>query len=207
MPRCLRRESRPRPRTYPGPVTGSTPSITAPCTSPAPCKAATARPSPHRPTPALAALVGEDWARLRHLPPAWLPADWRTRRVTVHIAGVGGLPARAFLDVEAPQTHQVLRLALAAALLELAYPDLDVAAVRGPDRRLTRLLATWAWQQRDVDGRPRYAGLRYLSRLNNDWECWAIFDDVPLINPIEHSIPADDEALATVADLFNLHVR
>lgn len=101
----------------------------------------------------------------------------------------------------------MLRLALASALVELGFPDLDVAAVRSPDRRLTRLLAAWAWQQRDDAGRPRYAGLRYLPRLNNDWECWAIFDDVPLINPIEHSIPTDDPALATVADLYSIHVR
>ncbi len=120
----------------------------------------------HRPTPALAHLVADDWQQSRWLAPARLPADWRARRVTVHIAGVADLPARPFLDAEAAATHQVLRLALADQLAELGHRDLDVAAIRGPDRRLTRLVASWAWAQRDRNGQPRYAGLRYLSRLN-----------------------------------------
>jgi len=86
----------------------------------------------HRPRPELAALVAAEWDRLHHLAPAQLPRDWRARRVTVHITGVGGVPARPFLDVEAPETHQVLRLALAPELADLGHHDLGVAAVRGP---------------------------------------------------------------------------
>jgi len=31
--------------------------------------------------------------------------------------------------------------------------------------------------QRDVTGTPHYAGVQYRSRLNSDWECWAVFVD------------------------------
>lgn len=118
-----------------------------------------------------------------------------------------GVPARPFLDVEAPQTHQVLRLALAPELADLDFTDLDIAAVRGPDRRLTRLIAGWTWQQRDPAGRPRYAGLCYLSRLNSDWECRPVFDDVPLVSATEHSIHVDDPELLAVAQLFGIRLR
>jgi len=117
------------------------------------------------------------------------------------------VPARPFLDVEATETHQVLRLALAPELADLGHHDLDVAAVRGPDRRLTRLIAAWAWRQRDSTGRPRYAGLRYLSRLDSRWECWAVFDDVPLLDATEHSILVDDPALVDVSALFHIGLR
>jgi hypothetical protein len=161
----------------------------------------------HRPKPELAALVADEWQRLHHFPPALLPSDWRARRVAVHVSGVEGSRGRRFLNVEAPQTHQVLRLALAPELGELGYADLDVAAVRGPDRRLTRLIAGWARQQRDSAGGSRFAGLRYLSRLNNEWECWAIFDDLALIEPVERHIHVDDPELLAVCRLFGLGLR
>lgn len=56
----------------------------------------------------------------------------------------------------------------------------------------------------DVHGRviegqpPRYAGLHYRSRLENEWECWAVFDDVPIqveeIRPITLNMPELQQA-------------
>jgi len=161
----------------------------------------------HRPRPELAALVAAEWDRLHHLAPAQLPRDWRTRRVTVHITGVV-----VCLRAPSSMSRQPKHTRSCAWPWPLNSPisattTLDVAAVRGPDRRLTRLIAAWAWRQRDSTGRPRYAGLRYLSRLDSRWECWAVFDDVPLLDATEHSILVDDPALVDVSALFHIGLR
>lgn len=69
---------------------------------------------------------------------------------------------------------------MAELLVLLGQRDIDSAAVRGGDRRLTRWISHWAWSQLNPSGRPRYAGIRYLSRLNSEWECWAVFDHAQL---------------------------
>jgi hypothetical protein len=85
--------------------------------------------------------------------------------------------------------------------------DLDVAAVRGPDRRVTRLISDWTYLARD-GGKPRYAGIRYESRLRSGWECWAVFDDEDLqLEVLEVlPIPNDLPAFLRVARLFELRV-
>jgi hypothetical protein len=44
----------------------------------------------------------------------------------------------------------------------------------------SRWTGRWAYEQRDADDRLEFAGIRYLSRLSSDWECWALFEDVAL---------------------------
>ena len=89
----------------------------------------------------------------------------------------------------------------------LGFGDLDVAAVRGPDRRVTRLIADWAYLAED-EGRPRYAGVRYESRLRSGWECWALFDDEDMELEVIETLPVTREmpALQRVAGLFELRV-
>jgi hypothetical protein len=91
-------------------------------------------------------------------------------------------------------------------LLQRDIAALDVAAVRGPSRLLTRGLATWIYSQTDARGRPRYGGIRYVSRLG-DFECWAIFDGTTVEVIDEVSIEADDPALREVAELFRLDLN
>lgn len=114
-----------------------------------------------------------------------IPADWRQRRSAVHVR----LPAAAndrlsrgvqFLDVESLETRETLRGVLAPLLALWGLDDLDISDVRGRDRRITRYIAQWAYEQVDEDDRQLYAGVRYLSRLNTDWECWAVFDIVAI---------------------------
>lgn len=68
-----------------------------------------------------------------------------------------------FLDVEAPETREGLRHELASILAFYGYDDLDVAVVRGADRRITRWIGQWAYDQSDERGNPMFAGVRYLS--------------------------------------------
>lgn len=101
-----------------------------------------------------------------------IPADWREQRRLVHLELVDPIP---FLDLEHPRTWPILEDALAAELADLTVPNLDVSVIRGPSRRLTRLIATWAYLQDDPGSAcPRFGGIRYLSKLG-DHECWAIF--------------------------------
>lgn len=73
-----------------------------------------------------------------------VPAGWRHRRTAVEVALDRGY--RLF-DVDDLDRHQVLRGELALGLAALGYGDLDAELIRGPDRRVTRLVANWAYQQ------------------------------------------------------------
>jgi hypothetical protein len=79
-----------------------------------------------------------------------------------------------------------------------------VATVRGGDRRITRLIGQWAYEQADDEGRPRFAGIRYLSRLNTRWECWGVFDDVSIEEMTRRPILATDPALRSVCKTYSL---
>lgn len=125
-----------------------------------------------RPAPRLLRLVEEEWRQLGNMNIGAVPADWRAQRLAARILVD---PSVRFLDIEAAATHRALERALADELDSFGYNGLDVAAVRGPDRILTRSISHWTFNQIARDGSRRFAGIRYLSRLANRWECWALF--------------------------------
>jgi len=160
-----------------------------------------------RPDAQILALVKDEWRDAGFMDVGDIPADWRQRRIAVHVR----LPATGrfahgarFLDVEALETREVLRVELAEILAFYGYKDLDVATVRGGDRRITRWIGQWAYERSDDDGNPVYAGVRYLSRLNTRWECWAIFDDVPIDEINRRPILRADEDFVRVARSYGL---
>ncbi|MDX6438714.1 MAG: hypothetical protein QOF45_1297 [Gaiellaceae bacterium] len=95
---------------------------------------------------------------------------------------------------------------LAAIIAHYGGDDLDVATVRSGDRRITRWISFWAYSQLNVDGAPRYAGIRYLSRLNSDWECWAVFDHVPTTELERRAIPETMPEMKEIAKVFKLRI-
>lgn len=134
-----------------------------------------------------------------------VPADWRAQRIAVRATAD---PAALFLNVEAAATHRHLERALGNELAVLGYDGLDVAAVRGPDRVLTRRISHWAFNQIGRDGTRRYAGIRYLSRLANRWECWAVFaPGLPLVLEEAQPILAGHGDLRRVALRYELVVH
>lgn len=157
-----------------------------------------------RPDPALIAAADEDG----FMPAGEVPADWRNQRIAVQVEFMPSelLPELRFLDVEALRTRRELRTELASLLAYYGYEDLDVPTVRGGDRRITRWIAKWAFDQRDVDGLPVFAGIRYLSRLNTDWECWAVFHDVEIKEIAREPIERENPALVAIAKHFDLLV-
>jgi hypothetical protein len=160
-----------------------------------------------RPDPKIAALIGDEWAQLGFMRVGDIPADWRQRRMAVHVrfaaqgAFAGGLQ---FLDIEALETRERLRTELGSLLAFYGHEDLDVATVRGQDRRITRWIGQWAYDQRNEDGSVRFAGIRYLSRLNTEWECWAVFHDVSITEISRRPILHTDEALLRTARRYGL---
>jgi hypothetical protein len=110
------------------------------------------------------------------------------------------------VDIDAAGTHQHLRGELALGLSSLGYQDLDIATVRGPDRRVTQMISQWVYMAGLEADQPKYAGLRYRSRVEDAWECWAVFADAPIevdeVRPISLDLPE----LQSVAALFDLRL-
>ena len=157
-----------------------------------------------RPKIELLALVQQEWDERGFMAVGSVAADWRQRRSAVHVR----LPADAsFLDAESPRTHQFLRRELALGLSAIGLDDLDVATVRGRDRRVTQLISEWAYMAEGDNG-PKYVGIRYESRIRSGWECWALFDDEDLEIEVLETLPItpDIPALLEVAELFDLQV-
>jgi hypothetical protein len=154
-----------------------------------------------RPDPAVvAAIDGEEDC---FMPLGQIAADWRQQRIAVRAT----FPEkRPFLDVEASSTRAFLRDRLAWLLASLELDDIDVAAIRSKDRRLTRWIAQWVWHSRHEIGFPNFAGIRFRSRLDSDWECWAVFEDVLPEELERRSILRQDEALQRVAELYRLDI-
>ena len=157
-----------------------------------------------RPSMTLLSVVADEWRAMGFMDVGAVAADWRLRRSAVHVR----LPDDAlFLDVESAATHQFLRKELALGLSALGLDDLDVPAVRGPDRRVTQLIADWAYMA-DEEGAPLYAGIRYESRIRSGWECWALFDDEELELEVVETLPVtpDMSAIKAVASLYGLQI-
>lgn len=150
-------------------------------------------------------------AAVQHEDPAFMmcggvPADWRARRLKIVVEALTPLP---FLDVEHPDTHDFLTTALAQEIAQLvpslSNGSIDVPTIRGANRLLTRMVASWAFAATDDDGAPLYSGIRYVSRLG-DHECWAIFEGTEVIELARHPIARSDPDLRTVAQGWDLNV-
>jgi len=157
-----------------------------------------------RPNPALAAAAEEDG----FMQVGEVPADWRNQRIAVQATfePTESLAQVRFLDVEALSTRTHLERELAPLLAYYGYTELDVPTVRGGDRRITRWIGKWAFEHRDANDRPLFAGIRYLSRLNTEWECWAVFHDVEIKELSRRPIEREDPALAAIARSFKIRV-
>lgn len=135
--------------------------------------------------------------------PGQIPAGWmKSRRLRLFDTG----DALPFVDIESPVTHTYVTEHAASALTRHGIENLDVATVRGPSRLITRAIAGWLYTRTDTRGKPRYGGVRYVSRLG-DFECWAIFDGTTVRQRSERHPDPDSTWMADVLDMFALTVR
>lgn len=137
-----------------------------------------------------------------------LTAEWRFRRRMGHTRLD---PSLLFVDVSHVETMQYLRTALVPLAARFDITDIDLSSLTSQQRRFTQGVARYIYDQLDDAGRPRFAGIRYMSRLNSQWECWAVFDNrirhMPGWPNVPANVLADDPDLQDVARLFGLTIE
>lgn len=145
-----------------------------------------------------------------------IPREWLDKK---RIGSTLLDPDLRFIDLEASETLQTLnhvpRLMRLAARFGLDQIDRRVLVLRGEQMRLSQEIAYWAYQQVDERGNlgnrgNPVAGVRYISRVGGEWECWGIFDtriaghhSPGYIGPIDPS----DQDLVEVARGFDLDIE
>lgn len=135
-------------------------------------------------------------------------AEWRLKRAMGHTVLERGLP---FVDLGSVRTLNQLRSAVDIWPTEAVIQDIDLGLVMGPGRELTQRISRHIHEQRDRLGLPRFAGIRYLSRLDQGWECWAVFTDrmrhIPGMPGMPATIFPDDPDLIEIASIFRLTIE
>lgn len=131
--------------------------------------------------------------------------SWRSSR-QMGEASIDGV--LRFVDISAHRTLTYLRSALADVAFDLGIVDVDLSAVTGPQRQFTRACALHLYDLRSDVGEPRFAGIRYPSRLSASWECWAIYADrLRSVETLPRPISADDPDLRAAAAHLGLSVE
>lgn len=158
-----------------------------------------------RPNPKLVDLVRQDGEDGK-MQPGGIASGWRFRRVIKRIIVESPLP---FVNIGHPETLAALncRPNLMASLGRYGVNDIDVSVITGKDRRVTRFIAQYLYDAVDVDGAPQWSGIRYVSRLGESFECWAIFDRTIIRVTERLSIEKTNTDLVKVAQLFGLTVH
>ena len=157
-----------------------------------------------RPDPALVAGLAEIAgdprdARYETAPAGAIPAGWLRRR-RVGRARLGG----EFFDVGHSTSLAWLREQLEARLVHYDIDDLDAAAIRlSVPRRFTQEVGRVIYEQANAKGERRFAGLRYLSRVGDEFENWALFEpaSIAAAKPAERVRRDDPDLLAALEQL------
>lgn len=146
--------------------------------------------------------------------PSWMnkrsvAAKWRDERAVVSINLVSGLN---FVDMSKPETWQIIFNNLSSKIPELNYNQLEEQIIFDSNRRITRLISGWIYDQKNEKGERLYAGIYYPSRLNKkynvNWNCWAVFaDDKPWQEIDQYSVSKTDPDLKKVARLYGLTIH
>lgn len=164
--------------------------------------------------------IKREWAEpagrpsVGHVGPGKLAASWRQERLLYRLT----LPATGwFINLETAESISAVVRGMQAQLAALGVSSLTTATLRSERRAVTTAIAGWLWTQVLDDGSLPH-GIRYGSKLDSAWSCWAIWprklddeaeDDSELTTADEGAEiqqPSHNLPLATVADLFGLRV-
>ena len=134
--------------------------------------------------------------------------EWRLQNVIGHTILNTDLQ---FVNLSSAETAQYLRHELAEEAVAHGATDIDQSLLMESRRGFTRQVARFFYEQRNADGSPSFAGIRYMSRHDLTWECWAIFVDrmkhVRGMPGIPQRIHPDDPDLMRIAALFELTIE
>lgn len=159
-----------------------------------------------RPSPTLSDLVRQDWQTSNWMAVGSVPADWRNSRILVRIEAEQPLP---FIDAGSSDTMESFSddPRIGQWLQSFGVESLDLSHVIGHDRRVTRLLSQWTAEMRDDEDNFLYGGIRYVSRLGAEFECWAIFEGTKLETAERCSVLETDSDLCRVAERYHLTIH
>ena len=147
--------------------------------------------------------IGDDTAEPELIGGA-LPQGWRSARRL----GLTHLDEDlSFVNFGAPETFQILTEELSPWLVRYGLTEFDLSVITSSRyRRLTQEVARYVYELSDSG--LTFAGIRYLSRQNPNWELWAIFHDRMLHTPEDssESIRADDPGLIEAASVFHINI-
>jgi hypothetical protein len=159
--------------------------------------------APFRPDPAIMAvgIIENDEDAPATLAPGSLPVSWvRSRRV-----GTGRLTG-VFCDVGHSDSLDHLRIQLAPRLLHFGLDDLDAGDIRTrAPRRLTQEISRYVFEQAQ-NGAGAFAGIRYGSRLGDEFTNWAIFEPNEVEDRAAEDVALDDPDLLAVIEAYDLTI-
>ena len=138
-----------------------------------------------------------------------LPGDLDPSWVENRCLGVAEVDGE-FVDVGHSRSLATLREALTSRIVHYGLDDLDAAAVRlSAPRRFTQEISRYVYDQSTSEGRRRFAGIAYRSRLGDEFQNWAIFESLDdpswAVGPETQPLEADDPDL--IQALKRLGVR
>lgn len=131
-----------------------------------------------------------------------LEYDWLQRR---RLGSTRISTQRSIIDVSHADTLAHLNEQIVPLLHGFGIEELDLSSItRSSPRILTQLAARYMYQQ-------GFAGIRYVSRLGNNWECWALFEgrfhhDMGFPG-LPVNIAPDNPALLDAAKRFGLTIE
>ena len=149
--------------------------------------------------------IDDDEPLDRELEGGIVPKEYRSQRVLGTTRLSDGL---RFADIGNGETYTVLRAELAQWLVKLGLADLDLSAITSSQRRLSQEVARYVYELAD-EGHTFFSGIRYPSRLNVEWELWAIFCDRMEHSPEEVAgvIVEDDPELQEAAKVLGVRIE
>ena len=139
-------------------------------------------------------------------PLAGVPRTWLERR----LVGEATVQGR-FVDVGDARSLATLRSELAASAIHFGLDEIDAATIRlRAPRAFTQTMSRFVYEQRDEQG--SFAGIRYGSRLGDQFVNWATFEPAPdapspflstSSGPVEADDPDFKAALETLGLSFD----
>jgi len=136
------------------------------------------------------------------IPPGIVPSDWPKRR---HI-GTATHPGD-FADVGHSDSLAHLRVELASRLLHYGLDEVDGGELRRrAPRAFTREISRYVFEHGRNDTGRSLAGVRYLSRLGDEFENWAIFEGAEPENTASEPIAADDADMMSALAKLDLQL-
>jgi hypothetical protein len=146
------------------------------------------------------AIEPEDEELYPTIPPGIVPSDWRSSRMLGRARHDG-----QFADIGQSESLAHLRNALAARVVHYGIDDMDAAAIRRhAPREFTQDISRYVFEHGTTDEGQPLLGIRYLSRLGDEIENWAMFEGSEPYDAFSEDIPRDDPDLLAALRTLDL---